>query len=397
MKILVITNLYPNPVDPLRGIFIGNMVKILRKKCEIKVISPLPWFPRNKFFIRFKKYYHFSQVPEESNITGVTVYYPKYLAIPKMGFLNPVFIFIAIFLKTLKIVKQDKIDLINAHWIYPDGIAVSWIARLLKKPFILSSRGCDINLYSMFKLRKPQIKNALEKASKVTAISEKQKSIIEGLGIHKNKIIVIKNGVDFKSFDIKDKKKCRDILGINYKNKIILFVGQIIEVKGIGFFIEAIKKLKDNKLNGFRVEIIGDGNLREGQENIVRDSGLQEFIHFLGEKSREEIPLWYGACDLLCLPSIREGCPNVILEALASGRPVVASNVGGIPELVNENNGILFEKEDIERLANALKTALSKKWDDQVIQNTVKGYTWESIADQYFNLFNEVLKHKRNQ
>lgn len=392
LRVLLITNLFPNPQDYLRGIFVFNMVKELRKKCNVKIISPLPWIP--VFLKNTKKYQQIAAVSKEYTIDGIEIYSPKYLAIPKAGAFHT----FSLFLSLLGIVNKLKtdIDIINVHWVFPDGVAVSWLAKLFNKSCVLSARGCDINLYTQYLFRKPQIVSSLKKANKITAISTNQKDVIKELGIEDDKVTVIRNGVDSNSFNIKSKSKCRHTLSIDSNDKIIIFVGQIIEVKGFNYLIKAIKMLNEKGLNKYKVKAIGEGHLRPNFEKIIKEFDLQESITFIGEKSREEIPLWFGACDLLCLPSIREGCPNVILEALASGRPVIASKVGGIPELVNDRNGILFEKGNVEQLANALTRALEREWDSQIIQDTIKEYTWESIANQYLNVYKEIFSKVRN-
>lgn len=391
IRLLIITNLFPNPQDPLRGVFVAHMVERLRKRCDITVISPLPWFPNILILNKLKQWQGFSLVPKEAVRNGMQVYYPKFFAVPKMGFLHSFFIFLSIcsLVKSLK--KQGKVDLINAHWVFPDGVAASWVARLLKIPFVISAHGCDINLYSSFKLRRFQIIRALKNSDKITVVSNAQKLKIRDFGLPDEKTVVIKNGVEFDSFNLKDKLHCRQRFGLDKDIKVILFVGQIIEVKGITYLFDAIIQLK-SRYDNFKVFLIGDGNLKKKFEDVVSKNGLREKVVFLGQKSREEIPYWFGLSDVLCLPSIREGCPTVVLESLASGRPVVASRVGGIPELINESNGILFEPRNSDSLSKALHLALEKEWNDKQIQDTVGIYTWENIANTFSGIFQDVLK-----
>lgn len=389
LKALLITNLFPNPEEPFRGIFIANMAREAKHECDLTVVSPLPWFPRALKWL--KKYGSFSMIPHEFDIDGIKVYSPKYLAIPKMGALHPVFIFLALWKTVSKIKKEQGIDLINAHWVFPDGVSASWIARLLKIPFILSARGCDINLYSKFILRRPQIINAVKAAYRITSVSQAQKETICKMGIPENKIMVIRNGVDIERFALKNREQCRSRLGLSSMAKIILFVGQFVEVKGFNYLIEAIARLYDEGKRDLRLIAIGNGPLKEGYRNKISKLGLGASVLFAGEKSRDEIPYWYGACDLLCLPSIREGCPNVVLEALASGRPVVASKVGGIPELLNEKNGILFTPRDVGKLSEALRNAMERTWYPGEIRNTVIQFSWKNVASEYIANYEKVM------
>jgi glycosyltransferase involved in cell wall biosynthesis len=389
LKVALITNLFPNPQEPIRGIFVFNLAKELKNKCTLTVVSPLPWCPA--FLHRFKKYQKLALIPKEFEIEGIKVYSPKYLAIPKLGVIHPLFIFVSLFGTILNLRKKQGIDVINAHWVFPDGVAVSWIARIMRLPLALTAHGCDINLYSSFPCRRPQIIGALKSANRVIAISEAQKKVMQGLKIKIGKITVIKNGVDFNDFILRNKEECRIKLGLPRGEKIILFVGQIIEVKGVNYLVEAVTRFRKEASFPFKLIIIGEGHLKNLYKQKVSDLNLSNEILFLEEKSRAEIPYWYGACDAFCLPSIREGCPAVILEALASGRPVAASRVGGIPELINKENGILFDAGNVNDLTVALKATLEKKWDAQEIRDTISGLSWADVAGKYLTVFNQVF------
>ncbi len=391
MNILLITNLFPNPEEPIRGVFVYNMIKGLAGKADVTVISPLPWFPKIGLLKKFKDWYKFSQVPQRYKIGTINVISPKYLAIPKAGFLQSLFIFLSILPVVRRLRKTIQIDLINGQWIFPDGVAASWVARLLKIPLVLTAHGCDINLYTKFTLRRPQIIKALKYTKRITAVSNAQKKVMQGLGIDSHRISVIHNGVDFDEYRLRDKAECRKKLGLNTNNRIILFVGQIIEVKGLNFLVEAAASLVKEKYSNFKIIAIGEGHLRKTFEDSLIELGLQDQMLFIGEKTREEIPYWYGACDLLCLSSIREGCPSVIVEAFASGRPVVAPQIGGIPELITEENGMMFELKDVKGLSLTLKKALNKDWDEQRIQNSIREYSWNNVANKYLDVFKQAL------
>ncbi len=230
----------------------------------------------------------------------------------------------------------------------------------------------------------------MQHADRLTLVSNAQKEMVKKLGLDEANLTVIHNGVDFERFKIYDKKECRRIFDFSSDIKIILFIGQLIDVKGFEYLIQAISKLQKEEAN-FKVVAIGEGALRQKLENLTRQLHLGEYIVFMGEKPYAEISYWFGASDVFCLPSIREGCPAVIMEALASGRPVVASRVGGIPELIKETNGILVEPRDVQGLCQALKTALNKKWEENKIRDSVTGYSWSNVAERYLGVFRETL------
>jgi teichuronic acid biosynthesis glycosyltransferase TuaC len=395
-RIIIITNLYPNSEEPLRGVFVESMAKELKELCDLTVISPLPWFPKGDFLKRFGKWHKYSLVNNSREKDGIKIYYPKFIAIPKMGIVHSFFMFIAIFSLVNKLHKQKPIDLINAHWIFPDGVAANWVAQFLKIPIVLSAHGCDINHYPKLFMRKTPIVRALAKANGISVVSSAQKTVVEKMGIVSAKIQVVRNGVDFKLFKLRDKIACRKKYGLEPDMKMILFVGQIIEVKGIEFLIEAFSSIAPINPE-YKLFLIGQGHLRQKYEEVILARGLSHSLLFKGEISREEIPYWFGASDALCLPSIREGCPTVILEALACGKPIVASKVGGIPELINDKNGILVEARDPKALAAALTLALNRPWDEIEIQRSVPDYSWQAVAGRYFALFDSVLNNIKDK
>ncbi len=389
-NILIITNLFPNPEEPNRGIFVAEMVRELKNSADITVLSPIPWFPKWGMLKRFKGWYRFSQIPYNYEINGQKVICPKYLAIPKLGFLHSFFMLVLLYPKVKQLHKEKRFDLINAQWLFPDGVASCRIAKMLNIPIVLSAHGCDINLYMKMKFRKKQILKALNACDAVTVVSGQQKKSLAELGIPDSKINVIKNGFN-ENFKVQNKVTLREELGLNIKQQLIIFLGQLVEVKGFNYLISAVKQLEDALRNGYEVIVVGSGPLSNMYEKKVLELGLSEKIKFYGEKKHDEIQKWLGASDMLCLPSIREGCPTVVLEALACGKPVVASRVGEVPELVSEKSGILFDPKDVNGLAESLSVAMNRKWDENEISGSVKHLSWKSVAGEYFNVFSNVL------
>jgi teichuronic acid biosynthesis glycosyltransferase TuaC len=389
MKILLISNLFPNSAEPLRGIYTYQIVKELDKVCDIEVIAPLPWVP-HYVGNRIKLKYCHADVPKKEKLGGITVYHPRYLVIPKiLGFMHSVFLFFPL-LRLVKHIQQNReFDLINAHWIFPDGVAAVWLARRLDKPVILTGLGCDLNLYSTMAFRKIQIVRALQEADLVTVVSKNMKRRIISLGIRGERVNVIPNGIDLKLFDVMDRKWARNYLSLNHKSRIILTIGTQDEVKGTKYLIEAFDMLRRSEKGRLLLILIGDGPLTEFLVSMSKDLGLCENVLFLGKKPHNEIPLWLNAADAFCLPSIREGHPNVVLEALACGVPVVASNVGGIPEMINDN-GVLTLPADSNDLCTGLEFCMSKSWDKNAIRSTFGGFSWVECARMYLESYLRV-------
>jgi glycosyltransferase involved in cell wall biosynthesis len=404
MNVLIFTNLFPNPKQPLRGNFVGRLVKEMSKMAHITVVSPLPWFPEKgllKFFTNgYNKLNYLSQysdIPSYTQWNSIDVYYPRYPFIPVLSRpVHPVLMTIGVSNLVKKLVKERDIDIINTHWIYPDGIAATWIGKQIGRPVILSARGCDINLYGKYILRRPQIVWALKNSCKITTVSKAlSQEIVNGLGMESKKIAVILNGVDRNKFNIhKHRKEVKEKLGLNKDKRYLIFIGQLHEVKGINYLIEALYILRNRGVLAFDTILIGDGELRDRVMKWIDEKELTEYITVRGNVSHDEVPLWMNACDILCLPSKREGLPNVILEALACGTPVVVSKVGGIPEVVNESNGILVEPRNPLALADALQFAFKKDWNRNMISKETENFSWKNSARLYIDEFEKVLQKK---
>lgn len=392
INLLLITNLFPNPIDPTRGIFTLQLVKKLKLFYNVTIISPLPWFPKLSIFRIFKKWHSFSLIPENYSIEGIDVYSPRYFMIPFVSEpFHGILMFFGLFRMFLKLEKKSHFDIINTHWLYPDGVSSSWIARIRKLPIVLSALGSDINVLMKQLTKKIQILDAVNKSSAIITVSSDLKNILLQEGIPDNKITVIKNGVDTDIFFPRKKYECLEILSLPADKKIILFVGRLDKIKGVIYLIDAVDKIIRQR-DDLMLIVIGEGPLRSSYINTVMERNLQNNVKFIGGKAHHEIAIWMGACDIFCLPSIKEGCPNVVLEALASGRPVVASKVGGIPEIVNEKNGVLVEPENSQNLSKALIFALENQWSIDKICQSVAHLSWDKAAESYCKVFEKIYK-----
>ena len=397
MKVVVVTNLFPNPLEPTRAIFMTHFVRALRKEVEIPaIIVPLPWCPKWALLKRFPRFYLSASIPDRWEWEGMPVFCPKYFYLPKiMGALQALMVFFAIFPLLRRFKAEDRCQLINAHFIYPDGVAASLAARLLHLPIVLSARGTDINLYAHYRLRRPQIAAALSGANQITAVSKGLIEEMTCLGISPQKISLMENGIDRDAFAPRDPIPCRHELGLDPKRDYLLFVGRLSKEKNVNILIEAVRILQGENRHfdrHFDLHLAGDGPMQNQWEAQARLLKFPDRIHFHGAVNHADIPIWMGGCSVLCLPSLREGTPNVILEAFASGRPVVASHVGGCIDLIDEDkNGYLCSPDNPQQWANALRAALSKKWNVDAIVGYVAHRTWHKTAEGYRDLFRKAL------
>lgn len=391
MKVIVFSNLFPNPQDTERGIFIKQTVDALGKFVDNTIVSPLPWVPKSPWLKREKVL--LSEVPYKVQDINYEIFYPKYFMIPKIsGSLQPLSIALRTYPVICKIVKLYRVDLIHAHYMYPDCIAAVLIAKKLSIPIVVSAQGSDINVYTNILLRRLQIKWALRQADAITTVSNSLRNkIIEDFRIPDEKVSTIRTGINTKMFYSKCFNVSRGKLEINIEGKYLLFVGRLHKIKGIIFLIDALAELKKSSSLSFDSFIIGEGPQRKIIAEKIELYGLSESVRLLGNKPYNEIPTWMNACNVFCLPSFNEGTPNVLLEALACQMTIVATNVGGIPEIIDKNDGILVPPGDSSSLANALKMAFSTEKKNNI--NT-KAFSWDDCAEMHFSVYRKVLNSK---
>jgi teichuronic acid biosynthesis glycosyltransferase TuaC len=390
MKILVYTTLFPNHLHPNNAIFIKQRMFHFAKlkNCEIKVVAPVPYCPP---WPQLGKWYQNSQIKKYEVMDGIEVFHPRYPLIPKLSM--PVH-GLSLFLSSLKLLKKINqtfpFDLIDGHYIYPDGFAAVLLGKTLKKPVVLSARGSDINQFIRFKSIKPMLRYALNRADHVISVCHALKQEMVTLGINDDKISIIPNGVDTEQFYPLDKKEARKKLSLPHKKRIILSVGSLIPRKGFHVILDAFPKLlqEDNNIHFY---IIGEGPFRSSLERQIESLNLTRHVSLVGERPNSELKIWYSAADVFCLASSREGWANVIMESLACGTPVVATNVWGAPEILTSSDiGMLVDRTP-GSLYSVLKTALETTWNRKRIRGHVKDCNWLTVAEEVNSVFLSVL------
>jgi len=394
LKLLLVSNLYPTPVEPTRGIFTHQLATRLRAHCDVTVACPLPWFP-DLPLPGTKRWKRYAQVPSRYEVDGIEVASPKYLLLPRVSEgLHARLMGMSLGPAIARLHAERRFDVINAHWLYPDGVAAVGAAARLGLPVVLSALGSDVNVSATEPEKWPQVLRALRAADAITTVSEALKARLVAESIPAERITAILNGADHGLFRTLDRVACRRELGLDPAPRLILFVGRLVPIKGVGHLLDAAARLAAKRAD-FVVCLLGDGEEREALLAQARALGLGDRVKWMGARPHAEIPRWMGAADVFCLPSLAEGCPNVVLEALFAGRPVVASDTGGIPEMVNATNGVLAPPGDGAALADALDRALAAAWDPESIRSSVMHLTWEAAAARYHRVIASVSKPPR--
>ncbi|MBN2089693.1 glycosyltransferase family 4 protein [candidate division KSB1 bacterium] len=385
MKILIISKIFPNSLEPHFGTFVFDETKALSKIHEVQVVAPIPWFPEVKFF---KTWYKYSQMPMHEFIENIPVYHPTYLVTPKIGRM-----FYGYFLqqglkKTIEeIHSQFKFDLILVHYAYPEGLAAAYFSKKYNCPLVLKIHGSDINIDVNYWGRRIGVIKALNAAHVIFAVSEALKRKIVTLGIPSTKIQRLYNAVD-AGFTVQDQTLCRQQLNLLPDKKYILFVGNLIPIKGISNLIEAFHQYLIEGNSDVNLLLIGTGPLRSFLQQKIENLNLEDRITLVGARPHAEIPIWMNACDLLCLPSYNEGFPVTLIEARACGLPFVASCVGGIPELVTTTDSdLLVPPGDINALGMALKQKLSGLKSSPSVRISRFNRTWKDVAEEMTEVF----------
>ncbi len=387
MKILVLTDIYPDKEEPALGVFVYELSKAVSHKNHVFVIHPRIWNPLSIKSCKENQNYPF-------HTNGIKIYRPKLFILPKGDRLFfRAFAFLITTLPLLrKLGKTTHFDLIHAHMAGPAGFAAVLLGMLFRKPVIVTLHGSDIHTFPKHFFLKRLVIFTLKRATMVVAVSHSLKDLILKMVNIQNKLFVIRNGSRPEVFFPIYKTNSRERLSLPINKKIILFIGSLIPRKGVDVLLRAFASM--NKKDVILL-LIGKGDLELELKALAKELYIETQARFIGSKKHDEIPLWLNACDVFCLPSHHEGFPTVIVEAFACGRPVVATKVDGVPEAItNDTIGILVEPNNTEELAAALNKALEKEWDYQAIAEYGKRFSWDTIAEEYTELFKNAISRK---
>jgi len=381
MRILTFTSLFPNATAPNAAIFVYQRISHLARRAgnHVEVVAPVPYAPK---FLKGTSRGCVALVPKLESIGSLQVHHPRYPLIPAVSMPFHGLLMYAGCLRKARILHmQHCFDCIDAHYAYPDGFAATLLGMALKLPVFISARGTDVNLFPHFRTIRPLIVWSLRKTAGIIAVSAALKTSIIGLGIPEESICVIPNGVDSKRFFPRDRAVTRQRLKVPSDQNIAVSVGSLTESKNHRLLVSAFAEvLRDYPKS--RLYIIGEGTLRQALEALIRAEQLEKNIVLAGPRPNEEIALWLSAADVSCLTSCREGWPNVLMESIACGTPVVATRVGGIPEILcSPELGILVD-ENKESVAAGLKRAFATVWDRRAMKQYAEERGWDNVATE---------------
>jgi teichuronic acid biosynthesis glycosyltransferase TuaC len=368
MRILVVTSQFPLAGEPTRGRPIHQTVRELARLADVRVLSPVARYPR---WAQPRSYLFRAPAADES-ISGCDVAYPTYPALPALSRpFNGWLCARAIHAGAAAFAP----DVILSYWLYPDAWGAWRVARRLGLPLVAGARGSDIRVRDAIsrRLTRPVVR-AAERLLVVSA--DLGRLAVSDYGAEPARVRVIPNGCDATIFHLRDRGEARRALDVAADDELVLYVGRLVAEKGLRELVEAMRMLRAARPRA-RLVMVGDGPLQAELAMLAADPAIG--LSLAGAQPAARVAEWMAAADLVTLPSWSEGHPNVLVEALACGRPVVSCPVGGVPEVVDGASGVLVPPRDAPALAAGLEAVLTREWDEGALSRRhCRG--WDEVA-----------------
>nr|WP_086939959.1 glycosyltransferase [Thaumasiovibrio occultus] len=391
LNIVTITTLFPNKNAPNHGIFIKNRMKhYLRDfpESRLTVIAPVPYFP--SAHPKFGRYARFANVPAKEEIDGITIYHPKYLVVPKLGMrLTPFTLAGAIRRQLSKLINQGQtFDLIDGHYFFPDGRALSMIAKQFDLPLTLSARGTDISTIPHLPAMAPVIRQVISQTDHAIAVCDALRNDLIALGAPPENVTTLRNGIDLDTFGFSDqtqKNALRQALGVDHFEHVLITVARLEPHKGQQLIIDTLPDLPNTALL-----VLGDGSAKNDFIQQAQRLGVAERVKFVGNVPHQSLAQYYGAADCSVLASSREGWANVLLESMACGTPVVATPVGGTPEVIRDAAiGELVER-DVDAITTGIQRQLAKATPREQVRAYAHAFGWRETSIGLHKIFSTL-------
>jgi teichuronic acid biosynthesis glycosyltransferase TuaC len=386
VRILSFSYCFPRPRAPAWGVFVYQRLAAMARRVPLEVVSPVPSFP---VLSRFKG----PRAPLCSRWQDVTVHRPRFFYLPGIfKSLDARFYAAGIRRWLAQFADRWQPDLLDAHFVWPDGVGVSLLAKEFGLPYSITLRG---KIYPCLEVasQRRQCAEALRSAAAVVSVDHRMADIAQELGAEPARVHVIPNGVDLNRFQPGDRAAARQELGLPPGGRLLVSVGHLGERKGHRETLSALARLpRDVRL----VLVGGDSKAHRGGkqdlEQLAESLGLDDRVIFAGPQPFDRIPLYYQAADASVLASWREGCPNVVLESLACGTPVVAADVGSVPMMIEDGrNGRIVPPCDADQLAKALGEVLDMHLPAEQVRGSPAVRSWDDVAAEVCTVFQAAV------
>jgi teichuronic acid biosynthesis glycosyltransferase TuaC len=391
MRVLSLSTVFPRPDHPHMGLFVRHRLEHLAALAEIRVVAPVPWIDYGHAQRRFPK----TRGAEVRREGELEVQHPRWLYPPAFGAMNGALLSLQLMPTIARLRREFPFELIDAHFGHPEGVAAALLARHYGCPFTVTLRGSEL-MHGEKGPKRKRLAWALNRAAMVIAVAEPLREFAISMGVPRERTVVIPNGIDGEIYHPRDRQELRQRLGMKPGAVHFLSAGHLIELKGHHRIVAALSLLRKAGVEA-ELWIIGDKGWGEDGSSLikqhVRAMDLDTFVHLSPGMPQERLAEYMSACDVFALASSREGWPNVVSEALACGTPVVATRVGGVPELLpDERYGIVVPPDDSAALEQGLRRAAERSWSREEIAAWGGSRTWGNVAAEVLAVFEEVVR-----
>jgi len=381
MRVAVITKQFPTSYQEWYGHSAYQTIRVLSTLCDLHVFFPETVYPA----LLEPRAWRRPPLDRTWSPPGVNTSYIPFPVIPLISrSLNGAMIARHL----LPQVRTFAPDILLSYFIYPDGYAAVRMARTLGIPAVVTAVGSDINsVYDLF--CRTLTRSTLRDAAFVSTVSDDLRNKAIAMGADPSRTRTKHNGCDTTVFYPRDRGEGRQSLQIDPAAKVIVYIGRLDVRKGLIELIDAVAQLLPQRPD-LRCYIVGDGPDESALSEAIARHNAAAHITLVPACSTTEVANWMAAADLVALPSYNEGCPNVVIEALSAGRPIVATTVGGIPELMDDTCGRLVPPMDTPALAQALDEVLTATWDAEAISSK-RSRSWSDVAQELYVVLEDTL------
>ncbi len=410
MNICLLTHSYPRFPNDITAPFIESIAETLQKSgMNVTVLTPdTPKFARvpTDHTVKLHPYRYF--FPRCLQMLGYSQTLVNDCELKRRVYLLAPFMFLSGIFHLFRLHRKHHFDVIHAHWLLPNGFIGAVLSKVYKLPLVITMHGSDMFVAKRNSFFKWIASWTLKRAAMVTSVTPTFLPELTVLGVSKLNRCLIPNGVDPAAFpsNLCEKQariKFRKNLSIPESDLVVFALGRIVLKKGFDLLVRALPLVKE-KIPNVTLIIGGDGTDLERLKTLAIDLGVSEWVRFTGIITRTDVPVYFRMCDVFTLPAVFDpngnvdGCPNVILEAMSCGKPVVASNISGIPIIVKDGEtGILVEEKDVPGLASALIELLTDRLKREQFglagqQRILNELTWDKVIEQIQGVYQRCAK-----
>jgi glycosyltransferase involved in cell wall biosynthesis len=397
LRVLAITRNFPNREEPLACAFQRQQLACLGRRAQVEILATVPWVPGAHLLGERIRAGRLARLPRRDALDGLPVVHPRVPYVPgtaRVTALAPINapLYLAGLLPYLPGLR-GRFDVVLGTHLFPDAWAAVMVARILGLRCVVKAHGTDVNVVARWPSVRPFLSATLRSARFAAGVSRPLVEELVRLGAPRERAVLLPNGVDRALFHPRDRGEARRSLGLPDQGRIVLYVGELVPAKGLRELFEAHAAIAPRGGVPVHLVVVGAGPLEaELRACAAAPSSRPGQVVVAGAVGLPAVAQHLGAADLLVLPSWAEGTPNVVLEALAAGRPVVASRIGGIPDILVEGvTGLMVPPRDPAALARALHEALGRPWDEAVLVASAPP-SWDDSASKLLDLLWEAAR-----